>query len=359
MGEGLFGGGTGSENATTTELFFDIFYPLVLVIFIGMIVFIGTRAYRYASSYAGDGEPLGPYKFHIQGLTSVKGNLSRHYFITDAEYELLKTLDHLEVAEDIQTFRDRIENGDLYIYDFRVTDYDEAFDLHGGQDSIILSPVDLEDNIYGTLDVKGERSLVSPTFRIKHTNIMCFSASRYYGDQVMAERDVDIYDLVPIPKIITSMKLQNEQQVVLFMKKLANAKGDAVFSEYLRTISENWQEIAPLRDEIDRLRKRLVGKDIELSDLHRAGEHDRHIAYTNPIIGHRKKDKLVDNASKIGVYLAMFFIGGMTALAPEGIPNVNISGMITLLIGGGILGFVLYMVYESKGSKSKEEEKTN
>lgn len=344
------------ETASTTEIFFDSLYPIIIISFIGLLGFFGYRMWKHISSYAGDGEPLGPFKITIQGLTSVKGNLSKHYFISDAEYDLLKTLDHKAVAENIQDFRDRVEKGELYVYDFRITDYDEAFDLKGGRDSIVLSPVDLEHNVFSWLDVKGERSITSPTFRIKHRNIVCFSESKYYQDQSMATRDVDIYDLVPIPKILTTMKLNDKEQVVLNLTKLADASSDATTSEYLKTLSENWQKIKPLEDEIKRLRDIILKKDIEIADVYKQGEHDRHIAYTNPIIGHRKKDKEIPKSNLIGILMAMFLAGGMSALLPEMIPTLNISGMLTLMAGAGIVFFIVYMMIEKDNSKPQPQE---
>lgn len=352
----LIGASYNKETATNTELFFDLLYPILLIAFVGFIGFAIFRTYRYVSSYAGDGEPLGPFKITIQGLTTVKGNLSRHYFITDGEYELLKSLDHKDVSDNIQDFRERVEKGELFVYDFRITDYDEAFDLRGGQDSIVLSPVDLEHNEFSWLDVKGERSITSPTFRVKHRNVVCFSQSRYFHDQVMAERDVDVYDLVPIPKTLTTMKLDSTSEVVLHLQKLSNAISDATTSEYMRTISENWQEIKPLRDEVDRLRKLLIDKDIEISDVHKEGEHDRHMAYTNPVIGHRKKDKEIPKTSLIGILMAMFFVGGLSGMVPDMIPTLNVSGMLTLMAGGGIVFFVIYMMMEKDNSGPKQKE---
>lgn len=354
----LIGATYNPETASTTEIFFDTLYPILLIAFVGFIGFAVFRTYRYVTSYAGDGEPLGPFKISIQGLTTVKGNLSRHYFVSDNEYELLKSLDYKEVANNIQDFRNRVDSGEVFIYDFRITDYDEAFDLKGGQDSIILSPVDLESTDYSWLDVKGERSITSPTFRVKHRNVLCFSQSRYYQDQVMADRDVDIYDLVPIPKTLTNMKLDSKNEVVLHMNKLGNAEADAMMSEFLPTISENWQEIKPLRDDRDRLRKLLVDKDIEISDVVKDGEHDRHMAYTNPVIGHRKKDKEIAKTSLIGILMAMFFVGGLSALVPEMIPKLGVSGMLTLMAGAGVVFLVIYMMME-KDDKGPKQRETN
>jgi len=342
-------GGTGSA----TESFFDILFPIIIIAFLSIAVFFGFRAYRYVNSYAGDGEPLGPFKITIQGMSTVKGNLSRHYFVTDQEYNLLRSLDQQDVAKNIEDFRQRVEKGELFIYDFRITDYDEAFDLHGGKDSLVLSPVDLEDSEYSWLDSKGERSISSPTLRIKHHNVVCFSQSRYTPDQVMAERDVDLYDLVPIPKLLTNMTLNGKDQVVLFMQKLADARSDATFAEYMRTISENWQEIKPLRDEIERLRAKIVDKDREISDVHREGEHDRHLGYTNPLIGHRKKELEVPQNNFIVALLMMFLIGGVVALIPEYMPQLQISGFITLLVGLGVAGLLLYMMFENKNKKAE------
>lgn len=351
-----FFGGQSGESGSVIESLFDIALPIVMVGFVIVASYFVIRAYKYASSYAGDGEPLGPFKITIQGLTQVKGNLSRHYFVSDQEYDLLKSIDQQDVAKNIQDFRERIDSGKLFIYDFRITDYDEAFDLHGGKDSLVLSPVDLEDNEFSWIDSKGERSLLSPTFRIKHRNVVCFSASRYTPDQVMAERDVDIYDLVPIPKFLSEMKIKDEQVVVLHLTKLANAISDGTYSEYMRTISENWQEIKPLRDEIERLRKKLVDKDQEISDVHRMGEHDRHMAYTNPLIGVKKLPKEKTVGSFFGMLMMMFFAGGMSALLPEMIPQLNISGLLTLMAGAGVVGLIVYMAVENKDKKKEPEQ---
>ncbi len=179
--------------------------------------------------------------------------------------------------------------------------------------------------------------------------------SRYFQDQVMADRDVDIYDLVPIPKTLTSMKLDSETEVILHLEKLANAQSDATTSEYLKTIAENWQEISPLRKEIERLRKLIIDKDVELSDVYREGEHDRHLAYTNPVIGHRKKDKEIPATSFLMTLVAVFFAGGMAALLPEMIPTLGMSGLLTLMGGAGVMFAVAYMMLDKKESPKAKE----
>ncbi len=85
------------------------------------------------------------------GKSTVKGNLNiNETAVNDGTLKtILMASDHYHddvMKKGIESYIKRYEDKQLFIYDFRITDYDEAWDLKGGKDSIILSPVDLTDS---------------------------------------------------------------------------------------------------------------------------------------------------------------------------------------------------------------------
>lgn len=351
-------GSSTSDEPTLVDIFYESFYPIIAIIAIGVIVFVIARAIRYMMSYAGDGQPLGSFKLSVMGKSMVKGNLNIHEYVTEDEINMLQQIN--DISEGIKDYRKLFENQELYIYDFRITDYDEAWDLKGGRDSMIVSPIPLESDKYSWLDDRGDRSIVSPTFRQKSRNIFCFITSEYHADvPTPYGKLIDVYDLVPIPKSVMTKMIgtDKEYEVVLEMRKLESGSHIANIAQYLPTLSETWKRIDPAEKEVDRLRKKLHDKDVEISDVFGDSEDYRHIAYVQPVIGEVDRKRQLGKGSLLGLLMFAVILGGLGYGLPDIVPPL--AGIIEPFMGLGIVTIIFFLAvysWQEKKSQYQDEE---
>ncbi len=350
-----------SEAETSFGALADAFWSIMFLVGIAFIVFIFWRVLRVFTAYAGAGEELGSLKLHIMGLSTIKGNLNKND--TAINDGTLETVSHVsELKEGIEELKKLYDNKQLYIYDYRVTDYDDVFDWKGGKDSIIISPVDIMDLLYAWQDTKGDRSIVSPSFRMKSKNIFCFQTTEFHEDLVDPYGDLfDAYILTPIPREIL-MKMSTSDhaaQAVLQLTKLEMGKSITKIASYMETIAENWMKIEPNKKEIERLRDELQKKDNELSDVYRKIENERHIGVPHPLIGHKWRQRIESRSSMAVWIVVSVFAGAFGYSLDENIPAIGntISGWV----GAGAVMFLLimvYMYYDSKRQDRSEKEST-
>jgi len=338
----------------------DAILTLILIIAVLFVLYVIFRGIRHMTSYAGSGEELFSWKLHIMGKSMVKGNLNVHEYLTESELNMLEKMKEPEINESAKSYRKRHEDKELFVYDFRITDYDEAWDLKGGRDSLILAPVPLDSSKYSWMDDKGDRSIVSPTFRQKSRNVFAFITSEYKPDFVDPYGKLkDIYELVVIPKDLAVKMIDGKAgyEISLNMTKLGDAEGDAYRAEYLKTIAESYKRIEPAEHETDRLRDVLHEKDVELSDVHREREDERHQSYPEPIIGHKIKKSDFTKGSIIGIVMVAVVMGGLGYGLPELVPPLQ--GIIEPFMGVGIMMLMMWLLvnayYERKPQKEKEE----
>jgi len=359
----LIGSLTSSDVEDQTSILGGSIDTVLTLVFFGVIIFVlffVVRGIKHIMSYAGDGDELGSFKIHFMGKSTVKGNLNIHEYITESELDMLEGMAEVEIRDNTKSYRERVEKKKLFLYDFRITDYDEAWDLKGGRDSIIVTSVPLESEKYSWLDDKGDRSIVSPTFRQKSKNVFAHISSEYHPDYVDPFGKLkDIYELVIIPKDISVDMVDSKfgYKTKIELTKLQDGKADVIKTEHLKTISESYKKIKPSEDETNRLRDLIVVKDKEISDLHRDVEDYRHLAYPEPVIGERPKKNPFSKQSILGIVMMAVFMGGIGYGLPELVPSLK--GIIEPLIGVGIMAGLMFLVvslyYERKPQKEKDE----
>lgn len=329
---------------------FDSFWSIIFIIIVVIGFLIIARIIRHTVSYAGTGEELGVYRFHIQGLTNPKGNVNVRESITDAKLKIiLKASKHYKdivMEKGITEFKSRIQNNELFIYDFRTTDYEEAFDLKGGKDAIILSPIDIEDKDFMWIDSKGERTWATTNFTIKSKNILCFSYPNYteYLSDLEDEhgQEFDAYVLCPIPRTLASQMIRpNFETTTLNMKKLESGEELVILAQYCPTLAETASKVVPAEKERDRLRDKLKDKDTELSNIHKQVEDERHEAYPNPVVGHRHRKTFIGKLNTL-MWVAVSVFAGAFAY---GIPDffTGLQGQSPWLFVGGIMIVMIMM----------------
>ncbi len=332
------------------------------IVFFAVIVFgafIVIRGLKHFTSFAGDGETLGSWKLHIMGKSLIKGNLNIHEHITEAELDMLESMNESDIVTNTKSYRERLKNKELFLYDYRITDYDEAFDLKGGRDSIIVTSVPMESEQFSWNDDKGDRSLFSPTLRNKSKNIFCFINSEYHPEYVDPYGKLkDIYELVIIPKNL-EMKMKdgkNGFEMQLVMSKLKDGVSDVLRAEYLKTIAESFKRIDPAEKEVNRLRDKNHDLRIEISDVYKQKEDSDHLAIPEPFIGSKIKRGEFGKGSILGIVMLATALGGIGYGLPELVPALR--GVIQPMIGVGIAMALMFLMVNMYYDKKPVEKNT-
>lgn len=353
-------GSSSSESSSSLGGSIDITLTIVFFAVIVFTIFVVGRGIKHFMSFSGSGDELGLWKIHIMGKSMVKGNLNIHEHITDTELEMLEGMSEDVISDNAKSYKQRFEDKELFLYDFRITDYDEAWDLKGGRDSIIVTSVPIESDQFSWMDDKGDRSIVSPTFRQKAKNVFAFITSEYHPEYVDPYGQLkDIYELVVIPKNV-EVKMKDGKhgyETQLVMTSLSNGVNDVMAAEYLKTIAESYKKIEPAEKEVNRLRDRLHEKDKEISDVYRIAEDDRHLAYPEPVVGEKVKKHNNAKSSIIGIVIFATFMGGIGYGLPDLIPALH--GIFEPMIGVGIAVVLMFLIvsyyFEKKPQKEREE----
>lgn len=356
-----FFGGLASDGTVESGLGGTIDTTLTIVFFavIAFGGFIVIRGLKHFTSFAGDGETQGSWKLHIMGKSLIKGNLNIHEYITEAEFDMLENMNEPDITANTKSYRERFANKDLFIYDYRITDYDEAFDLKGGRDSIIVTTVPIQSDKFSWDDDKGDRSIFSPTLRNKSKNVFCYINSEYHPEYVDPYGKLkDIYELVVIPKDL-EMKMvdgKNGFEIQLTMTKLNDGVSDVLRGEYLKTIAESYKRIEPAEKEVDRLRSKLHDKETEISDVYREKEDSDHLAIPEPVVGSKTRKGEFSKGSVLGIVMLAVALGGIGYGLPELVPALR--GVIQPMIGVGIAMVLMFLVvnmyYDKKPVKREE-----
>src|SRR3990167_8320488 len=333
----------------------DFFWAIMLIVVVCIALFVLVRTYRWAVAYAGDGEQLGSWKLHIMGKSTVKGNLNIRENITEERINILSQVE--ELKESIKDIKRLWDEGKLNFYDFRITDYaEEAWDLKGGKDAIVFSLVDFNTNDYSWMDAKGDRSILTPSFRLKSKNVFCFEESKYIPDlENEYGKPFDCYYIIPVPRKTIIDIMTGKEIVKLELTTITTPESIVMAGQYMPTMSETFKKLKPTEKELNRLRDELTKAGIRESDIHRLAENYRHEAIPAPIIGWGKPPKSLEKYSLIFWVLAGLIMGGMGYGLPDIIPELQ--GVITNWMGLGITSVILLALYKYSEAKQQHQQK--
>ncbi len=345
------------EDQTFLDQFFDIAYPIMVIAFFGFLAYSAWRLVNRFFKYAGYGEELGTWKIHVMGRSMVKGHLNVHEYVSDEDIKLCCEIK--EIKDGAEGFKKLLDNQELFLYDFRIVDWDEAFDIKGGRDAIVMSAVPIHSEKYFWWDHKGDRSWFSP-IRSKSKNVFAFITSNYIPDQADPYGDLkDVYDLVPIPKDLTvkMVGVDNVFQAVLELKKIEHPEAIIKWAEYLKTIAETQKQIEPQDKEIARLRAKVLELMNELAKVHGVREDERHLAVPHPYIGKKDLPKEFGKSGILGLMLFALIMGAFGYGLPDLIPALK--GTIHPFLGVGIMAIMMFLIvhtyYEKKPQAEKEK----
>jgi len=174
-----------------------VFWIVVLVVGGAGSFFVLRWAYlKY--SYEGANE-IAPYRIHWMGkYGNVEGNLS----VNDSfDEEVMVQLErHSEMKFVADMIRNEIRNGNLFIYNFKVTDEGNIIDDFSKKVRII-SPIDMTLPKYTWMDSLGKRNFGSIIRREKRRNIVVYHTSEKITIIDEDGSEEDWWILSPIPMV--------------------------------------------------------------------------------------------------------------------------------------------------------------
>ena len=329
--------------------------PLIAVILVGIIGYIGLRILKIRFDYAGDGQRFGKFKIHVMGLYRIEGNLSKRDIFKKED------LDELAKHKDIDLVPDQINKllkaEKLFLYDFRITDTSEAFDLTGSyKSSMILSASRLESDDYSWVDQKGERTLTSVFLKEYPRNLIAYHTSEHY-DVVNPDRNYDDYWLLdPVP-LKENEKLDfisgNGKTYEVKIEHLEGGKNLSTASSMIETLSESFRQIRISREQVENMQDLVEQKDKELSKKNIHINKLRHMMNQKVLIGFPDAPKQEHKELGWGWIIAGFFLGAVGIMIVPEVPAL--SGKVPDWFGA-VIALVVLVAVKHIAEKKKDSD---
>jgi len=332
-------------------------YPILILAGIVAVIFIAIRILKNYSMYAGVGERLGKYKIMMMGMFPMTGNLS----VNDSFFQS-DLVDRLKEVSEITTGMEEIERltneKQLYAYDFKVTDHDEALDLKGNwKKSIIISPVPIQSDNYSWVNMKGEFSIVASGFKEYPRIVLSWIKNKHYEIRNVDGSLIDIWVLVPIPKdiAIEIKEPLSENGTKMVLKEIKSGKEFATAVDFMPVLSETYRQIAISQKESDNLRDLLHKKDQELASKNIVINKARHLLNQKIFVGYGKPQTPLERGLDIGWLIASVVLGGFGYALPEMFPTL--TGRISPWVGVILMmGLVIGIRILAEKKKSPEQQ---
>lgn len=329
--------------------------PLIAVILIGIIAYIVVRILKIRFDYAGDGQRFGKFKIHVMGLYRIEGNLSkRDIFKKEDLVELAK---HKEIELVPDQINKLLKSGKLHLYDFRITDTSEAFDLTGSyKSSMILSANKLESDDFSWVDQKGERSLTSIFLKEYPRNLIAYHTSEHY-EVLNPDRNYDDYWLLdPVP-LKENEKIDyisgSGKAYEVKIDHLEGGKNLSTASSMIETLSESFRQIRISREQVENMQDLVEHKDKELSKKNIHINKLRHMMNQKVLIGFPDAPKQEHKELGLGWIVAGFFLGAIGIMIVPEIPAL--SGKVPDWFGA-VIAFVVLIAVKHITEKKKDSD---
>ncbi len=278
-------------------------------------------------------------------MYAMKGNLSiNEVFFNSELLEQLK--DVRTISAGIDEIIKKVKNHELYAYDFRATDSDEAFDLRGGgRNVLIVSPAKIHDDKYAYQSKKSEWNITSPVLKEKTMNVDCWVTSEHHEVTNPDGNEIDVYVISPIPKqlgYIIKDPFDQTEKYPIVIKKLESSKELSIAALYIPTLSETYRQIEVNQKENNTLRELLHKKDNDLSDKNTKLNLARELLNQKILVGYGKPqtpfEKGLDLVWVVGGVFAGAFGYGMPELIPQ------LAGKVTPWMGAGAMMVLMIAV---------------
>lgn len=302
--------------------------PLIAVILVGIIVYIGIRILKIRFDYAGQGQRFGKFKIHVMGKYRIEGNLSKNEDFLKSE-DLAELSKHKGIELVPAKIKEMVRSEKLFVYDFRITDTSEAFDLTGSyKSSKIISANRLESEEFSWVDQKGERSLTSVFLKEYPKNVIAYHTSEHF-EVLNPDRNLDDYWLLdPVPMkenqkfgFESDTKLGNIYEVKI--EHLEGGKNLSTASSMIETLSESFRQIRISREQVENMQDLVEHKDKELATKNIIINKLRHHLNQKVLIGHPEPTKEEPKDMGWGWVIGGFFMGAVGVIIVPEIPALS------------------------------------
>jgi hypothetical protein len=332
------------------------FVPYVIMGIFGFLAFIGLRIYKNLQEYPNDEARIGKMKIHWQGNYTFEGNMSRYTLplLPSTMEELKQTNWFKKSGEELESL---LQSRKLFLYEMKITDFEEAFDLKGKKESaLIISSGDLGSEKYAWEDTKGKFSW-GTLRKEKMKNVFAHSSSRYFDIKTIDDNIKDVWIVAPIPISENGERFgyeisEDDEKYSLDVSILPNMPSLAQVVPYLVAVARSNELIRSKNIQLDKLKHLLEERDSKLNRSQRENDILRAISASEPLIGEKNPKMPAEKPSPF-IWFIMFGIAGLVGTRlPDSVSQLReldpmISGFLCVIALAGIY----YMT-----SRKKEDE---
>lgn len=270
------------------------YLPYIGIAVFIIIAFLGLRVYKNFSAYPNDEERIGIVNFVWMGHYKFRGNVSRWSEpIDEVSLEFLET--DPKYSEGISKIVDLIHRKKLFIYQMKIAEWDDAFDIKGKKEPwIIISSADIGHPDYAWEDTKGEFNWGTMR-KEKPKYVVCYEDSRYFPVTNVEGNVVDVMTIAPLPRTtigdtgINKIGIDDDELSLvshtLKVEKLSDMKALAHIIPYLIPLAETTELIKSKNVQVREYRKLVEDRDTIINKLQRDNDENRILAAEKPIIG--------------------------------------------------------------------------
>ncbi len=278
---------SGVETATP-------YLPYIGIAVFIVLAFLGLRVYKNFSAYPNDEERIGIVNFVWMGHYKFRGNVSRWVEpIDETILEFLET--DPKYADGISKIVDLIHKKKLFIYQMKIAEWDDAFDIKGKKEPwVIISSADIGHPDYAWEDTKGEFNWGTMR-KEKPKYVVCYEDSRYFPVTNVEGNVVDVMTIAPLPRTtigdtgVNKIGIDDDELSLishtLKVEKLSEMKALAHIIPYLIPLSETTELIKSKNIQVREYRKLVEDRDTIINKLQRDNDENRILAAEKPIIG--------------------------------------------------------------------------
>ena len=266
---------------------------------------------------------------------------------------------HKNISVVPEKIKEMVKAEKLFVYDFRITDTSEAFDLTGSyKSSRIISSNKLESDEISWTDQKGERSLTSIFVKEYPRNVVAHHKSEHH-EVLNPDRNFDDYWVIaPIPMIDAKKfgdgYLSNSYEIKV--ENIEGGKNLSTASSMIETLSESFRQIRTSREQVENMQDLVERKDKELAKQNIHINKLRHMMNQKVLVGFPEKAKQDERGTEWGWIIAGFFLGAVGIIVVPEIPML--AGKVPDWFGAVITIVILIAIrHMSEKQKLKDEYK--
>jgi len=310
-------------------------------------------------SYEGAIE-IAPFRIHWMGkYGNVEGNLSINESFDEEVMVQLERHSTMKFVADM--IRNEIRNGNLFIYNFKLTDEGQIVDSFSRRIRII-SPIDMTLPKYTWMDSLGKRNFGSILRREKRRNIVVYHTSQKITIVDEDGNEEDWWIICPVPMVESKELFRYNGSGIpdtpvhyIEIKKIEGAKALAEMGSFAPTLAESIQKFLQVRNERDNYAQMYTDKVQELEDSNMEKNQLKHLLTQKVYVG-REEDAIPPKSRMNFGWLVMMAFATLffNVILPEFVVGVDI--LVTQMLGTGIAVLLIGFAWKYSEEKNKSIE---